>query len=158
MPIHDLVIDERTRARGSEAQQADWEATGREVREAADRIIEYDASLEISVTEQSFLIRAVSPAQELLYERAVHHDTLAATVNEYVDIVRQIANAEGLNQMEALDMAKKVTHDRAARVLKKELRDFGFDHETCRKLFTFLLSLRVDTTRISGINSHRPMR
>jgi uncharacterized protein (UPF0262 family) len=60
--------------------------------------------------------------------------------------------------MEALDMAKKVTHDRAGRVLKRELRDFGFDLETSRRLFTLLLSLRVDTTRLVGIHGHRRIR
>ncbi|MBW2223750.1 MAG: UPF0262 family protein [Deltaproteobacteria bacterium] len=60
--------------------------------------------------------------------------------------------------MEALDMAKKVTHDRAGRVLKRELRDVGFDLETSRRLFTLLLSLRVDTTRLVGIHGHRTIR
>jgi len=55
-------------------------------------------------------------------------------------------------------MAKKVTHDRAGRVLKRELRDFGFDLETSRRLFTLLLSLRVDTTRLVGIYGHRRIR
>ncbi|MBW1831057.1 MAG: UPF0262 family protein, partial [Deltaproteobacteria bacterium] len=79
-------------------------------------------------------------------------------ITEYIDIVRQIADADGVNQMEALDMAKKVTHDRAGRVLKRELRDVGFDLETSRRLFTLLLSLRVDTTRLVGIHGHRTIR
>ncbi len=89
---------------------------------------------------------------------AIPHELLSAHITEYIDIVRQIADADGVNQMEALDMAKKVTHDRAGRVLKRALRDVGFDLETSRRLFTLLLSLRVDTTRLVGIHGHRPIR
>ena len=53
----------------------------------------------------------------------IPHELLSEHITEYIDIVRQIADADGLNQMEALDMAKKVTHDRAGRVLKRELRE-----------------------------------
>ena len=88
----------------------------------------------------------------------IPHELLSEHITEYVDIVRQIADADGVNQMEALDMAKKVTHDRAGRVLKRELRDVGFELETSRRLFTLLLSLRVDTTRLVGIHGHRTIR
>ena len=77
---------------------------------------------------------------------------------------RELAETLGVSvrtiyrDMEALDMAKKVTHDRAGRVLKRELRQFGLDFETARRLFTLLLSLRVDTTRLTGIHGHRTIR
>ena len=58
----------------------------------------------------------------------------------------------------ALDMAKKVTHDRVGRLLKRELRGLGFDLETSRRLFTLLLSLRVDTTKLPGVHGHRTIR
>jgi hypothetical protein len=61
----------------------------------------------------------------------------------------------GVERLEALDMAKKATHDKLARVLKRELRPMGVDHDTARRLFTLLLSIRVDTTRIHGAHGHR---
>jgi len=79
---------------------------------------------------------------------------LSDHIDEYLDTVRQITSAGSLNQVEALDMAKKVTHDRAGRVLKRALREYGFDLETSRRLFTLLLSLKVDTTRITGVRGH----
>jgi len=110
------------------------------------------------MTEQHFVLEAKASGGDVLYSETIPHETLSEHITEYVDIVRQIASAEGVNHMEALDMAKKVTHDRAGRVLRRELRDFGFDHEGTRKLFTLLLSLRVDTTKLSGIHRHRPIR
>jgi uncharacterized protein (UPF0262 family) len=60
--------------------------------------------------------------------------------------------------MEALDMAKKVIHDRAGRVLKRELREVGVDLDTARRLFSLLLGLKVDTTRLPGLRGHQTLR
>ena len=158
MPLSAVVIDERTLQRGSEAQHVDWEANMRELLSKAKSSVEDAAIMHVSVTEQRFVLDFRSAEGRELGAIALPHELLSEHITEYVDIVRQIANADGVNQMEALDMAKKVTHDRAGRVLKRELRDFGFDLETSRRLFTLLLSLRVDTTRLVGIYGHRRIR
>ncbi|MDH3622269.1 MAG: UPF0262 family protein [Myxococcales bacterium] len=158
MSFDAVVIDERTLSRGSEAQHIEWDANIRELLAKIQDAVDYDATLHISLTEQHFVLEARSPKGDVLDSKTIPHELLSEHITEYVDILRQIASAEGVNQMEALDMAKKVTHDRAGRLLRRELRDFGFDHESMRKLFTLLLSLRVDTTRLVGIHTHRPIR
>jgi uncharacterized protein (UPF0262 family) len=158
MPLNAVVIDERTLQRGSEAQQVEWEAITRELLSKAQSSVEDVATLHVSVTEQRFVLDFRTEDGRELGVVAIPHELLSAHITEYIDIVRQIADADGLNQMEALDMAKKVTHDRAGRVLKRELRELGFDLETSRRLFTLLLSLRVDTTRLVGIHGHRTIR
>ena len=158
MALHAVHIDERTLQRGSEAQRVEWDALVRELLSRVKSNIEEAASLDVSVTEQGFVIGFQTDRQQALGTIVIPHQLLSELITEYIDIVRQIAEADGINQMEALDMAKKVTHDRAGRVLKRELRDFGFDLETSRRLFTLLLSLRVDTTRIVGIHGHRTIR
>jgi len=157
MPLEGVVIDERTRSRGSEAQQVEWDANVRELISSAEALDE-PFTLQVSVTEQHFLVEAKDSEGETVHAKALPHEALSEHITEYVDIVRQIADAEGVNQLEALDMAKKVTHDRAARVVRRQLRELGFDHESARKLFTLLLSLRVDTTKLVGIHGHRPIR
>ena len=158
MPLTAVVIDERTLQRGSDAQQVDWETIIREVLSKARSNIEDVATLHVGRTEQRFVLDFRTDEGRELGTIAIPHELLSEHITEYVDIVRQIADANGVNQMEALDMAKKVTHDRAGRVLKRELRQFGFDLETSRRLFTLLLSLRVDTTRLVGIYGHRRIR
>ena len=158
MSFDAVVIDERTLARGSDAQHIEWNANIRELLAKIKDAVEHDATLHVSMTEQHFVVEATAPGGAILESKTIPHEKLSEHITEYVDILRQIASAEGVNQMEALDMAKKVTHDRAGRVLKRELRDFGFDHESMRKLFTLLLSLRVDTTKLVGIHTHRPVR
>jgi uncharacterized protein (UPF0262 family) len=158
MPLDAVVIDERTLHRGSEAQLVDWEASIRELLSKAKSSIEGAAILHVSATEQYFVLDFQTDEGDELGAITIAHELLSQHITEYIDIVRQIADTNGVNQMEALDMAKKVTHDRAGRVLKRELRDFGFDLETSRRLFTLLLSLRVDTTRLVGIHGHRRIR
>jgi uncharacterized protein (UPF0262 family) len=158
MPLHAVVIGERTLAHGSEAQHVEWDANVRELLSKAGSQAEDVATLHVSMTEQQFLLDFRDEDDSELVTIIIPHELLSEHITEYIDIVRQIADADGVNQMEALDMAKKVTHDRGGRVLKRELRDVGFDLETSRRLFTLLLSLRVDTTRLVGIHGHRTIR
>jgi uncharacterized protein (UPF0262 family) len=158
MPLNAVVLDERTLERGSEAQHVEWDANIRELLAKAETRVEETATLHLSVTEQQFGLDFRRDDESELASISIPHELLSGHITEYVDIVRQIADADGVNQMEALDMAKKVTHDRAGRALKRELRDVGFDLETSRRLFTLLLSLRVDTTRLVGIHGHRTIR
>jgi uncharacterized protein (UPF0262 family) len=158
MPLHAVALDERTLQRGSEAQHVEWDANIRELLSRAQSSIEGKATLQVSVTEQQSLLDFRTEDGRQLGAVVIPHELLSEHITEYIDIVRQIADADGINQMEALDMAKKVTHDRAGRLLKRELRDFGFDLETARRLFTLLLSLRVDTTRLVGVHGHRRIR
>ena len=158
MPLHAVVIGERTLARGSEAQHVEWDANVRELLSKAGSQAEDVETLHISMTEQQFLLDFRDDEDSELVTIIIPHELLSEHITEYVDIVRQIADADGVNQMEALDMAKKVTHDRAGRVLKRELRGVDFDLEASRRLFTLLLSLRVDTTRLVGIHGHRTIR
>jgi uncharacterized protein (UPF0262 family) len=158
MPLHAVVIGERTLARGSAAQHVEWAANVRELLSKAGSRTDDVATLHVSMTEQQFLLDFRDDDDSELVTIIIAHELLSGHFTEYIDIVRQIADADGLNQVEALDMAKKVTHDRAGRVLKRELRDVGFDLEASRRLFTLLLSLRVDTTRLLGIHGHRTIR
>jgi uncharacterized protein (UPF0262 family) len=158
MPLTAIVIDDRTLQRGSEAQRIEWEANIRELLAKTKESLDCDAILHVGVTEQGSVLEFQTPDGASLGKVAIPHELLSEHITEYVDIVRQIDRIAGVNQMEALDMAKKVTHDRAGRLLKRELRQFGIDLEAARRLFTLLLSLRVDTTRLTGVHGHRPIR
>ena len=153
MPLHAVVLDEPTLQRGSEAQRVDWESSVRGLLSNATCNIDAPATLFIEHREQQFVLRFEADGEHIATV-AVDHEVLAEQITEYLDTVRQITDANSLNQMEALDMAKKVTHDRAGRVLKRALRELRFDLETSLRLFTLLLSLKVDTTRLPGIRGH----
>ena len=158
MPLQTVVLDERILQRGSDAQRIEWQINARELLARASCEVDSEAALHILVTEEQFVLDFRTDDDQSFASVAIDRDRLADLITEYLDIVRQITDADSVNQMEALDMAKKVTHDRAGRVLKRALRGLGFDLETSRRLFTLLLSLTVDTTRIPGVYGHREPR
>lgn len=158
MPLEAVVLDERTLQRGSEAQRVEWDRNVRELLASSTCNIDEAARLCIGVTEKQFILTFETLDGEAIGTIAVEQESLSESVTDYLDIVRQITAADSFNQMEALDMAKKVTHDRVGRLLKRELRELGFDLETSRRLFTLLLSLKVDTTQLPGLRGHKGVR
>lgn len=158
MPLEGVVLDEATWQRGSEAQRAEWETNMRELSTDASCNLDEPATLRVTVGEQHFSLSFDGASGGSLVVVNIDYALLSEHVTDYLDIVRQMTTADSLNQMEALDMAKKVTHDRGGRVLKRQLRDVGFDLDTSRRLFTLLLSLKVDTTRLPGVYGHRRVR
>jgi uncharacterized protein (UPF0262 family) len=76
---------------------------------------------------------------------------LAPHFKEYFDICREMGRL-GVNsqspRLEALDIAKRLTHDEAAETLLALCKPLAPDHATCRRLFTLLVTLHFDTTRL----------
>ncbi len=161
--LSDVVIDERTWADAEEARRAEWTSAIRDMLAHADELsFAPDAArLLVTVSAQASTLDLVGKGGEPLGSCVVSRSALSSHVTEYVDIVRQIDKAEhgmGSARLEALDMGKKLAHDDAAKTLEKLCEPLGADHETCRRLWTLLLVLRVDTTRLTGVRGHRPVR
>lgn len=159
MPLAEIRIDSQTWGSAAPERRLEWEANIHELLEAGELVVREGArSLSVTMTQQAFFLELEGEGGARLATVSIPHDELAEVVHEYVDVVRQIASAEGSGgrtRFETLDMAKKVTHDRAGRILKRRCADFGMDLATARRLFTLLLSIRVDTTRIVGVHGHR---
>ena len=136
----------------------EWEVTILELLDPLELVMREDAdALSIRLSEQATELQLRDKDAQLLATVTVPHDVLNDFIAEYVDTVRQMARGDrvGLARLEALDMAKKVVHDKAGRRLKQQLRPFQIDHPTARRFFTLLLCLRVDTTRLTGVHGHR---
>ncbi|MFW5877378.1 MAG: UPF0262 family protein [Myxococcota bacterium] len=162
MVLKEVRIDPRTRAEADEARRAEWDGCIAELLTPGRCVFAEGAHrLDITMTEQAFLLDLLDADENRIEHVRVPRDTLKDLIAEYVDVVRDLARQEGpggLARFEALDMAKKVVHDRAARVLRRQCRALGIDHDTARRLFTLLLSLRVDTTKLVGIHGHRRVK
>ena len=160
--LEHIAIDPRTWEGGSDARRLEWEAAIREVLSPGEAVLRDDVvSLGITLGEQGVVLEGRDAEGRTVATVEIPHDALADRIAEYVDIVRQIAKADahgGVARLEALDMAKKATHDLAGRLLVRLCRPLGLDHPTARRLFTLLLALKVDTTRLVGVHGHRRVR
>lgn len=160
--LEQVRIDERTWSEASDARRMEWDAVIREMLSPGEATTRADAHvLSVLVTQQGFRLECFDVGGASLAVVEISHDELAELVHEYVDVVRELARADiqgGLTRLEALDMAKKVTHDKAGRLLQRRCVALEIDHSTARRLFSLLFSLRVDTTRLHGVHGHRRIR
>jgi uncharacterized protein (UPF0262 family) len=81
-------------------------------------------------------------------------EVLAPHFRAYLDVCRQMQTLEEgthSSRLEALDMGKRVTHDRAAKSILALCGAITPNHETARRLFSLLTSLHFDTTRLTSM-------
>ncbi|MCC6646291.1 MAG: UPF0262 family protein [Polyangiaceae bacterium] len=93
---------------------------------------------------------------EALARTPVSDASLRRHLDEYEAVCRRLGSLDedsAGQRLEALDMAKKLAHDDAARTLAALCQPVAIDHATCRRLFTLVFGLRVDTTRLG--RAHR---
>jgi uncharacterized protein (UPF0262 family) len=93
-------------------------------------------TLALEPTDGAPIIEVVLPAE-----------TLAPHFRAYLDVCRQMQMLdEGSHsaRLEALDMGKRVMHDRAATSLLERCSSVIPDHATARRLFSLLTSLEFD--------------
>jgi uncharacterized protein (UPF0262 family) len=86
------------------------------------------------------------------------HVDIKHHVDEYLTIIRRMQSNDASDysaSMYTLDMAKKVVHDAGAKTLARALPNLARDHETYRRLFSLLLAVVVDVTKLPGAIAHR---
>lgn len=107
--------------------------------------VEPDGLLFVWLRDGSAVARTAIPAQ-----------AMRRHLDEYESVCRMMnALDEGVGgqRLEALDMAKKLAHDDAARTLRALCAPIQPDHPTSRRLFTLVFALLVDTTKLHA--AHR---
>ncbi len=160
MALRQILIDEATLAAAPEPRRVEWRAALQELLEEHEFSRVDAAQLWLSI--EGDLIRTrwqVEGSPDL--EVAVARGLLVAHLDEYTAICRRMGSSEqglGSASLEALDMAKRVAHDSAARSVQRLFKPVGPDHPTARRLFTLLLTRWVDTTRLTMLHVHRPFR
>ncbi len=151
MPLADIRIDDTT-----------WDAASAErrteFRQALNDLLE---THQIEASEPLKLLISVDGGNVVLDARALDGATftridlpfqsLSPHFKEYFDICRDMGKVtESVHspRLEALDIAKRLAHDEAAETLLRLCSPLRPDHATCRRLFTLLVTLHFDTTRL----------
>jgi uncharacterized protein (UPF0262 family) len=157
MPIAALRIDDRLWDSAPDLRRADWRTSIVDLLDDAKLGAEEEHTLHVSASDDGIELVTFDEGGAVLSARAITHGRLKPHVDEYLLIIRRMQSeevAESSSRMQSLDMAKKVVHDGGAKTLAAELPGFAPDHETYRRLFTLLLSVLVDVTRL-GAGAHR---
>jgi uncharacterized protein (UPF0262 family) len=147
-PLWDAAPQERRR---------EWRQLISEMVEQHPRDTERPVRLTITPgLAEGTVLELVSADGAPLGRAVVAMDALAPHFREYLEICHRMAMLdEGSHsaRLEALDMGKKVAHDRAAQTLLGMCTPILPDHPTARCFFTLLISLHFDTSRM--LRGHR---
>jgi uncharacterized protein (UPF0262 family) len=156
--LADLRIDETTWESGTPLRRAEWKS-------ACDDLLA-ECNFSDVVTNRHVLVSS-KPAVALFEALddegfavatfEITQASLQTPITEYLGIIRRMddsARDRDASWFEAVDMAKKVVHDQAARVLLSAVPNLSSDIGTLRKVFTLVLSLFVDTTTLHHARGH----
>lgn len=154
MPVDIIRIDETTWGRASATRRREWRSLildieGKELwpeRSCAKMIVQLgEDALEIRLYD--------GPAEPV--EVTIAREPLESVLDEYLSVIDRLEE-DGLTgaRAEALDMAKRVVHDDAARKLAKLLPDLARTHECHRRFFSLVVSLAVDTSQKASAHRH----
>lgn len=156
--VADLRFDEALWDKATALRRAEWRSTIDDVLHGGV----FGEPLQgryllVSHGDDSLVIEALDEDGYVQHTVTVPRAPLAEPVREYLAIIRSMDDGvreRDASWFEAVDMAKKVVHDKAAAVLAREAPDLSSDKHTLRKLFTMLFALMVDTTLLAHARGH----
>lgn len=155
--ITDIRLDEATWAGGSRERRLEWRVALRELLEEH----QFEASMPalamlIIYRDGDVHLAGSSSEGDRLISIDIPRQAMAGHLEEYLSICKEMSKLGNANaaRYEALDIAKRLVHDDAADTLLGLCRALRPDLSTCRRLFTLLVTLYVDTTRLA-VPHHR---
>jgi len=157
--LADLRIDETTWTSGTSLRQAEWRSACIDLLADCNFSDALDARY-VLVTKKNGDTLVIEALDDDGFEKqtfTVTKESLAKPIDEYLSVIRRLddnAQDRDASWFEAVDMAKKVVHDHAAKILATIVPELSTDLPTLRRLFTLLLSLFVDTTTLHHARGH----
>ena len=155
--LTELRLDEPTWSSGTPGRQAEWHLCIDEI--LSEGVFADGPGVEVTLRQRGLLtmlptaveLTLKAPNREPAVSR-IPVQLLRPLMNEYMETIRQMARLpHGTNspQLEALDIAKRITHDEAGDLVKSLLPSLRPSHGTARRIFTLLVTVFFDTTRIA---------
>lgn len=149
-----ILLDDARWAGVPEERRQEWRLA---IRELLDdhlfRLDEGPVVLRLDWTEEQVTLTWESMSRGVVCTATLARATVEPLVNEYVEVCRRMVALEAqqasVSEVTQLDQAKRDVHDRAAREIQRQLDAAGPTHDTARRIFTLLVVLFIDTTRLS---------
>lgn len=159
--LTELLIDDATWSAGSTARRHEW-------RLAIDEILHEGrfhlpaelgaARALVTVAPTRVLFDVIGEDGRVASRHELPLSVLRPLMGEYMDTITEMAKlgvSANSPRLEALDIAKRITHDEAADAVLGLLAEVKPDHATARRFFTLLVTLLHDTTRIGTAHPRR---
>jgi len=154
--LTELLIDDATWSAGSTARRHEWRLAINEILtegrfQLPDELTGGRAIVTLAPTRVHFDVRADDG--RLVSHHELPLETLRPLMSEYIETIVEmgkLVTSPNSPRLEALDIAKRLTHDEAGETVVALLGPLKPDHATARRFFTLLVTLLYDTTRLAG--------
>jgi uncharacterized protein (UPF0262 family) len=156
--IRVVRIDDALWDSASRLRRDDWKISIADLVHEACLGDDDDHLLHIGSTRHAVLLSTFDESGAPRSVLEVPHVVIKHHVDEYLAIIKNMEAGElsaYSPSMQTLDMAKKVVHDAGAKTLANAVPELARDHETYRRLFSLLLAVVVDVTKLPGAIAHR---
>src|SRR4051812_31445903 len=154
--LTELRLDETTWSAGTAARKGEWRVAIAEVVSEGQFESPHDGphlALLTLLGDNKARLEVRDAAGQPVATHELPIRELKPLMDEYMQICGEMSKlGVGSNspRLEALDIAKRITHDEAGEALEAAMRALGPDHGTARRLFTLLVTLYHDTTRLAA--------
>lgn len=141
-----IRIDDELHKSASAQRKADWSVLLGELEIAEELwITRSPASVVVGRDDSGLRLRFVSDTGVDILTLA--RTEIEAELKEYLAVISRLEEEDiPMARLEALDMAKRVVHDQAAKRLAELWPDLSPSLETRRRTWSLLVSVLVDTT------------
>jgi uncharacterized protein (UPF0262 family) len=154
--LTELLIDDATWSAGSTARRHEWRLAINEILtegrfQLPDGLPSGRAIVTVAPTRVVFEVRADDG--RLISQHELPLEALRPLMNEYMETIVEMSKlvaSTNSPRLEALDIAKRITHDEAGETVVTLLGALKPDHATARRFFTLLVTLLHDTTRLGA--------
>ena len=155
--LTELLIDDATWNRGSTARRHEWRLAINEILQEGRFELPPAAAegakalVTVGPTKIWFEVRA--PGGVSAVQRELPLAVLRPLIDDYLETIvemSKLVTSANSPRLEALDIAKRITHDEAGETVVAMLGALKPDHPTARRFFTLLVTLLHDTTRLAG--------
>jgi uncharacterized protein (UPF0262 family) len=154
--LMELLIDDATWSAGSTARRHEWRLAINEILQEgrfalSDAVVGARALVTLAGTRVVFDVRDAEG--HLVSQHELPLETLRPLMAEYMETITEMSKlgvSTNSPRLEALDIAKRITHDEAGETVVALLGTLAPDHATARRFFTLLVTLLYDTTKLAG--------
>jgi uncharacterized protein (UPF0262 family) len=157
--LGELLIDDATWSAGSTARRHEWRLAIQEILQEGHFGLETAEQARGLVTVGPTLVTVDvrAPGGLSVARRELPLSQLRPLMTEYMETITEmskVVTSANSPRLEALDIAKRITHDEAGELVGTLLGELKPDHGTSRRIFTLLVTLLHDTTKLVGPHVH----
>jgi uncharacterized protein (UPF0262 family) len=164
--LEDLRIDEATWNGGSPERKHEWRLAIHEILEEGSFEIDPPAPgplmpgpfhALVGIKARQVILEVRTAGGQPVAEHSLPLDRIEPLMNEYIATIVEMSKlgvSTNSPRLEALDIAKRLTHDEAGELIVTELATLRPDHATARRLFTLLVTILHDTTKLAAAMPH----